>query len=89
MALGSRAEAQRLWLWALEQRLSGCGSWALEQRLSGCGSWALEQRLSGCGTQAQLLHNMWDLSRSGFELVSPAITGRFFTTEKPWQVDSI
>ena len=33
--------------------------------------------------QAYLLHGMWDLSRSGIELVSPTLAGGFFTTEPP------
>ena len=51
--------------------------------LSSCVSWAVEHRLSNCGTQAQLLHGMWDLPRSGIEPVSPALAGGFFTTEPP------
>ena len=37
--------------------------------------------LSSCGTQAQLLCSIWDLPRSKIEPVSPALAGRFFTTE--------
>ena len=44
---------------------------------------ALERRLSSCGPWAQLLHCMWDLPRPGLEPVSPALTGRFLTTEPP------
>ena len=33
--------------------------------------------------QAQLLYDMWDLPGSGMEPVSPALAGRFFTTEPP------
>ena len=51
--------------------------------LSSCGSQALEQRLNNCDTQAQLLHGMWDLLGPGMEPVSPALAGRFFTTEPP------
>ena len=52
-----------------------------------CSFGALEHRFSSCGTWAYLLHGMWDLPRSGFEPVSPAFTGGFFTIEppgKPW-----
>ena len=46
-------------------------------------SWALEHRLNSCSTQAYLLRGMWDLSRAGIKLVSPALAGRFFITELP------
>ena len=45
------------------------------QGLSSCSPQALEQ--------ANLLHSMWDLSGPGVEPVSPALAGRFFTTEPP------
>ena len=51
--------------------------------LSSCGSWELEHRLSSCGQWAELLHSMWDLPGSGIELQSPALVGRFFSTEPP------
>ena len=51
--------------------------------LSSCGSRALERRLCSCGTQASLLHGMWDLPGPGLEPVSPALAGRFLTTEPP------
>ena len=60
-------------LWVL--RRHSCGSPALEHRLSRRGAWALS------------LHGMRGLSGSGMEPVSPALAGRFFTTEpsgKPW-----
>ena len=47
--------------------------------LSSCGSWALEHWLNSCGTHTCLLHGMWDLPAPGFEPVSPALAGRFFT----------
>ena len=46
--------------------------------LNSCSFWALEHRLGSCGTQAQLLHGMWDLPRSGIKTVSPAPADRFF-----------
>ena len=51
--------------------------------LSGCGSQALEHRLKGCGTQARLICGTWDLPRRSIHPVSPALAGRFFTTEPP------
>ena len=41
------------------------------------------RRLSSCGSRAQLLRDMWDLPRPGLEPVSPALAGRFSTTEPP------
>ena len=35
--------------------------------------------------QAQLLRGTWNLPGSGIRLMSPALTGRFFTTEPPGQ----
>ena len=55
--------------------------------LSSCGLRALEHRLSSCGAWASLLRSMWDLPGPGLEPVSPALAGRFLTTEppgKPW-----
>ena len=62
------------------------GTWASVVAVSGlssCGSWALEYRLNSCGSQALLLHDMWDLPRPGIKPMSPALAGRFFTTEPP------
>ena len=42
-----------------------------------------EHRLSTCGARASLLHSMWDLPGPGIEPVSPALAGRFLTTEPP------
>ena len=39
--------------------------------------------LHGCGTRASLLCRMWNLYGSGMEPVTPALAGRFFTTEPP------
>ena len=60
------------------QAFSSCSMW-----LSTCSSWALEHWLSTCGTQASLLWSMWHLPRLGITPVSPALTGRFITTEAP------
>ena len=51
--------------------------------LNSRGSQALEHRLNSCGTQVQLLRDMWDLPRPGTEPMSPALVGRFFTTQPP------
>ena len=62
------------------------GAWtsvAVACGLSSCSSWALEQRLNSCGTWALLLQSMWNLLGSGIEPMSPALAGRFFTTEPP------
>ena len=40
-------------------------------------------RFSSGGTWAELLRSMWDLPRSGTELISSALAGGFFTTEPP------
>jgi len=59
----------------------GCaGSSLLLGLFSGCSQgWPL----SSCGPWVWLLHSMWDLPRPGIEHMSPALTGRFFTTEPP------
>ena len=54
----------------------------LAHGLSSCGYRALECRLSSCGTRAWLVQGMWGLPGSGIEALSPALTGRFFTTEE-------
>ena len=46
-----------------------------------CGSPALEKRLNSCGTQACLLRGMWNLPDPGIAPMSPALAGRFSTTE--------
>ena len=51
--------------------------------LSTSASWALEHRFNSFGTWAQFLHSLWDLPGPGFELMSLALTGGFFTTEPP------
>ena len=65
-----------------EQRLlSSCDEWA-----SHCGaSLGAEPGLGGvgfsaCGLWAQLLCGMWNLPIPRFELLFPALTGRFLTT---------
>ena len=70
---------------------SCCRAWALGVlasvvvacRRSSCSFWALECRLSSCGTRAQLLRGRWDLPGPGLVPVSPALAGRFLTTEPP------
>ena len=41
------------------------------------------RRLSSCGSRAQLIRGMWDLPRPELEPMSPALAGRFSTTEPP------
>ena len=48
-----------------------------------CGSGARELGLSSWGTQASLLLGLWELPGPGVKLVSPALAGKFFTTEPP------
>ena len=69
----------------------GCGAWLCGMQasvvatcgLSSCGSRALEHRLSSYVSRAQLLQGMWDLLGPGIKPVSPALAGRFFSTEPP------
>ena len=51
------------------------GMWAQQLWLPGS-----RTQLDSSGTRAWLLRSMWDLPGSGIEPVSPALTGRFFTT---------
>ena len=61
---------------AVRGPLTIAASLVAEHRLQTC-------RLSNCGSRAQLLRGMWDLPRPGLEPVSPALAGRFSTTEPP------
>jgi len=65
---------------SVERRLWGMWASVVARGLSSCSSRALEHRLSSCGKWTYLFLNMWDLSESG---MSPALVGRFFTTEPP------
>ena len=47
------------------------------------------RRLSSCGSRAQLLRGTWDLPRPRLEPVSPALAGRFSTTEPPGKPPNI
>ena len=72
-------EGAALWL-----RCTGCLLlWFLLLQGSGSRAW-----LNSCGSWAQLLHNMWVPPRPGIEPVSPALAGRFFTTEPPGKFPS-
>ena len=44
---------------------------------------AAAHRLSSCDTRARLLQGMWDLPGPRMEPKSPALAGRFLTTEQP------
>ena len=48
----------------------------LEVQSAGSGRMGFES----CSTGALLLHGVWDLPRSGVELVSPALAGRLLST---------
>ena len=74
MAVGSRCRAQ-----VLGTQTSA----TVAHGLSSCSSWALEHRLSSCRAQALVLQGMGNLPGLGIEPVSPALAGRFFTTEPP------
>ena len=54
-----------------------------ERRPQGVQALVATHGLSSWSTRAQLLHGMWDLGRPGIKPVSPAVAGRFFTTEPP------
>ena len=54
-----------------------------EHNLSSHGMQALDCRLISCGMWTLLPHVMWNLPRPGIEPVSPALAGRFLTTEPP------
>ena len=71
---------------------NSCSMWPHQSQLPGSstGSVAAACGLSSCSfqplAQAQLLwhiHVMWNLPRSGMEPMSPALAGRFCTTEPP------
>ena len=51
--------------------------------LSNCDSQDLEHRLISCGAWAWLICGMWNPPEPGIEPMSPALPGRFFTTEPP------
>ena len=79
------------WLhWVLAASLcelsSSCGVGALVAAASlvpgGAGTLG-RSGITGCGAQAQLSRSVWALPRSGTEPVSPAVAGRFLTTEPP------
>ena len=71
--------------WASHRRgFSCCGARSLEHvGLRSCHARALEHMLNSCDAWAYLLCRMWDLPRPGIEPASPALAGRFFTTEPP------
>ena len=68
---------------------SHCGGFSCcrtQSRACGLSSWgspALEHRLNRCRTHDKLLLSMWHLPGSGIEPMSPALAGRFFSTETP------
>ena len=78
---GSSTLVERRLLTEPASLLLSMGSWV--RGLQNCGSRALAHRLSSCVAQALLLCSMWDLPRSEIALMSPALAGRFLTTEPP------
>ena len=83
-SMGSRAQAQQLWL---------TGSVVVAHGLSSYGSRALKRRLSSCGAQAFLLCSMWDLppckAGLGLKPMSPALASRLLTTVPPGKSHSL
>ena len=57
--------------------------------LRSCSSQVLEHRLNNCDTRAQLHHGTWDVLGSEIKPTSPALAGRFFTTEPPGKPGNI
>ena len=67
-----------------EHRLQGAQASAVAAPgLGNCDSQDLEHRLNSTGAWTQLLCSMWNPPESGIEPISPALPGRFFTTEPP------
>ena len=58
-----------------------CKRRLVEAFLAVCRAWPLEQGLRSRGGCTWLLRRIGDLPRPGTEPVSPALAGRFFTTE--------
>ena len=59
--------------------LSCCDPQAVEPGLNSCGEPVVNS--THCDVQAYLFCSMWDLLGPGIEPESPALAGRFFTTE--------
>ena len=68
-------------LLAEDKLQSSQASVVVARGLSSCGSRCPEHWLNSCDILAQLLCGMWDLPGPGIEPMSPALAGRFFTTE--------
>ena len=83
----------QLWCAASHCGVSFCAAQALGLQalvivtcgLSSCGTWALEGRLSSCGTQAQLLHDVWNLPRPETEFI-PCIGRRILNHQTTREV---
>ena len=73
-AFSSFGERGLLWL----QCVGSASQWLLLLQ-----STSPVHRLRSCGAQAGLLCSMWDLPGPGIEPASPALVGRFLTTEPP------
>ena len=75
-----------LWWLLLSQSTGSRYMWAstvAAHWLTSCGIWALELRLSSCGSHIYLIYIMWNLPGPGIRHMSPALAGRFLSTESP------
>ena len=82
VAVSGAASLVAVWLLLVVAFLVEHGLWGI-LGFSSCGSRAPARRLSSCGSRAYLFCGMWDLPRSGIKPLSPALAGRFVTTEPP------
>ena len=75
-------QASHWWLLLLQSTASRvCGFQQLQH--TGSAVAALKLQSSSCGILAYLPLGMWDLPGPGIKPTSPALAGRFFTTEPP------
>ena len=65
---------------------SRCGAQALGcTGFRSCDAWVQPLQLPGSRVRAWLLHSIHDPPGPRMESVSPALAGRFFTSEPPWK----
>ena len=64
-------------------RLYGTQASAVQQMGSVVVAYRSRVWVQQCAARAQLLLSMWDLPRPGIEPMSPALAGRFLSTEPP------
>ena len=73
----------------VEHRLQACGLQGSQHLGSVVAAQPAEHTgFSCCGSRAWLLCSMWNLPDPGTEPTSPALAGRFFTTEPPGEAPS-